>query len=236
MSSQIRILATIIIFLTILLSTHPVSSILPYIGNNNKQLFNGILEYLVIVTGSRSDNPLETVSFECTFKIDIVNNKPVRVSASNFSIEELPDIINSVFKDFIRNLIVKWFNSFKLFRKTIGFDKTYLSINGLIIEAYIVNGINGVEYREVNTGLFVGGDQFIQLEVAFRTLMYRLSYIYNLSIVSYLYHIQPPDMLSKFAVINPPVEYVRTITLAAAIIFIVLAVITLVRWEYYSIM
>jgi hypothetical protein len=235
--SRVHVLAITIAFLIILLSTYPILSMLSHINHvDDKQSFTGTLEYLVVVTGSRSDNPLEIVSFECTFKIEITNNKLVRVSAGNFSIEELPDIISAVFKDFIRDLIIKWFNSFELFRKTTGFDKTYLSINGLIVEAYIVNSVNGVEYREANTGLFVGGDQFIQLEVTLRTLMYSLSYMYNLSIVSYLYHIQPPSILSRFAVVNPPVGYVRTITLTAAIVFIILAVITLARWEYYSIM
>ncbi|ADI31464.1 hypothetical protein [Staphylothermus hellenicus] len=202
---------------------------------NNLQTITGEIRYLVIVDGARSDNPLDMVSFQCVISLKIENNKVESISASNFIINNIPDSVSYRFQEFVKTVIIKWFNSFSLFDKVESNYKTYISVNGKIIEAYIVSGNNGVEYREANTGLYVGGDKELQISIETISPMHP-KYRYNLSIISYLFSIKPEQIINSLAVIEPPTSIVRNTTIIIAATITVLAVRTLMKWKDYSIM
>lgn len=202
---------------------------------NSPQTITGELKYVVIVDGARSDNPLEIVSFQCTISLKIKDNKVESITASNFIINNIPNSISYRFQEFVKTLIIKWFNSFSLFDKVESNSKTYISVNGRIVEAYIVPRDNGVEYREASTGLYVGGDKELQISIETISPVH-LRYKYNLSIISYLFSIEPEQLINSFAIVEPPTIIVRNSTIIIAAAITVLAVRTLVKWEDYSIM
>ncbi|MCD6300771.1 MAG: hypothetical protein J7L82_01725 [Staphylothermus sp.] len=197
------------------------------------ETLTGSLKYMVIIDGYDPNNQFNTITLQCIVTMHIVDNKLESAEATNVTIESIwftpsKRLITSL----LRDIFLQWFNMLKLFDRTDGIDKTYLSVNGKIIEANIVTRDNGTEYREVNTGLFVGGDQFM----IYRFIAYGRSIDFVLSIVSYLIEVTPENILTKLFVVEPPVLETRTATLAFAFLIIALAALTISKWEYYSIM
>ncbi|MCD6195744.1 MAG: hypothetical protein J7J82_03050 [Staphylothermus sp.] len=193
----------------------------------------GSLKYIVIIDGYDLNNQYNTITLQCIVTMNIVNNKLESAEATNITIANIWFTPNKkIITSLLRGLFQQWFNMLKLFDKTNGIDKTYLSVNGKIIEANIVSKNNGTEYREVNTGLFVGGDQFL----IYKFKIYSRSISFVLSIISYLIEISPESLLDRLCIINPPIFETRIVTSAFAFIVLVLTVITVSKWEYYSIM
>jgi len=193
----------------------------------------GSLKYIVIIDGHDLNNQYNTITLQCIVTMNIVNNKLESAEATNITIANIWFTPNKkIITSLLRGLFQQWFNMLKLFDKTNGIDKTYLSVNGKIIEANIVSKNNGTEYREVNTGLFVGGDQFL----IYKFKIYSRSISFVLSIISYLIEISPESLLDRLCIINPPIFETRIVTSAFAFIVLVLTVITVSKWEYYSIM
>lgn len=193
----------------------------------------GTLKYVIIVNGVRTDDPFDIVSFQCTVSLRVKNNQVTDITATDFMIDNLPYAVSSRFREFVKSLIIKWFNSFNILDKSHSNYKTYISVNGKIIEAYIIDKRDGIEYREVNTGLYVGGDQFLQISVGFTPLV---SLKYNLSIISYLFSVEPDQLMNYFSIIEPPTEQVRDVAILVAVAVVVLAIRSLAKWEEYSIM
>ncbi len=217
----------ILLMIASLLLINPSSA---YSASEN---LTGSLKYIVIIDGYDLNNQYNTITLQCIVTMNIVNNKLESAEATNVTIANIwftpsKKLITSL----LRGLFQQWFDMLKLFDKTNGIDKIYLSVNGKIIEANVVPKNNGTEYREVNTGLFVGGDQFLIYK--FRIYGRPISFV--LSIISYLIEVGPESLLDKLCIINPPIFETRIATSAFAFIVLVLAVFTISKWEYYSIM
>ena len=217
----------------ILLTITSLLLINPSPTHSASENLTGSLKYIVIIDGYDLNNQYNIITLQCIVTMNIVNNKLESAEATNITIANIWFTPNKkIITSLLRGLFQQWFNMLKLFDKTNGIDKAYLSVNGKIIEANIVLKNNGTEYREVNTGLFVGGDQFL----IYKFKIYSRSISVVLSIISYLIEISPQSLLDKLCIINPPIFETRIATMAFAFIVLALATITISKWEYYSIM
>ena len=185
--------------------------------------YTGALYYIVQIS-IRSSNGL-SVPIECVVKVNVVNNE-IR-SAEIISVNYLssfnlpPDIVK-----IIEYSLKYWLNNIVLFSNQRSGTETYVSIEGKIVKSYVVNHEGFTEYREANTGFYIGG--------VINNIVYKSSTgSYSIDLMAYLYKLSPDTLLKHFAIIEPPRE--KVILFGTILLLIILGGVihTFYKWRDY---
>ncbi len=185
--------------------------------------YTGSLYYIVQISIS-SSNGL-SVPIECVVKVNVINNE-IRsaeiISVNYLSSFNLPPDIVKIIEYSLRY----WLNNIILFSNQRSGTETYVSIEGKIVKAYVINHESFTEYREANTGFYIGG--------VINNISYKSSSgTYNVDLMAYLYKLNPDTLLKYFAIIEPPRE--KVILFGAILLLIILGGVihTFYKWRDY---
>ncbi len=191
------------------------------------------LTFIVVFEGSNTKYELDTLSLQCLIILKLHGDR-VEITLKNLAIENLPSITMYTGRaEFIRMLANEWVDSIELFRK-IGNNtglKTYVSVNGEIVEAFIFEETNGKSFRDPNTGLFLGGYHIFLLK--FKRHDYET--IYRIESTSYLIMVKPDSLMKNLNVVNINTVLVTIVCLVFSIIISFNAIKTIIRHNEYEI-
>ncbi len=200
------------------------------IGMNINNSSNERLYYMVIVNGENTRAPLDSFSFDCIVELIVSDSRIESMVLSDLSISSTALYMHVIgVKNFIRSVLEEWINHIELYGLESSNEKTYLSVNGLIVEAFIVNKEGEQVYRDPKTGLYLGGSH--KLVIRFREIV-----SYEVSITAFLVRIEPTDEVNKLNIVMAPINIVRVLGTIASIAIVVLAMNTILKWRYYRIM
>lgn len=197
-------------------------------------LQDGKYYYLTIVEGYPKNTVYGKFLVQATAVFDIREGRIQYVYLQNISLYGIPRGLMNI-NNVIRSVYLQWLENINLVSNASSSDVTYVSVNGRIIKACICIKDDRIEYRELNTGAYLGGESFftttIDLHIWRRTIEVPVYVI----ITSYLVRTEPISIIEKFCVVEIPVEKIRLFGGIIAAIIVVGAVFTISRWDKYAI-
>ncbi len=193
--------------------------------------FNGKYDYYVVIDNTLASDPAE--SFTLTLKVSVVVQNGVITGIAG-EIGNI-DVSGTAFKipniyDYTLHVLKEWFTNIKFIRRVTGGEKIYTSVNGFIVEAYMVHDGRNIEYREKNTGLYLGGDMHLTIIINAGGL--RLKYFVVVS--SLLVSVKPSRILETFSIVQPPSTQVLIIGGLIAGLVLLGSIYTVVNWSKYN--
>ncbi len=150
----------------------------------------------------------------------------VKLSGSAFHIINLKNYLASVLK--------KWYSSIRFVSRQISSEKVYTSIDGRIVEAYLIRKALSVEYREKNTGVYLGGDKVLTINYVFGTGYSAITIKYRVIISSILILVQPESIIDSFSIVTPPSKTVLLFGGIIACLVLIGTIYTLINWDKYN--
>ncbi len=111
----------------------------------------------------------------------------------------------------------------------------YLSINGFIVKTIVVRRNNTIEYRDLKTGILLGGEAIYSISIGVKANGIRTIELGSFHIRYTVENIEPSTYINELTIINYPQKQYITILLIPAILLTALAIGTLSRWRYYVI-
>lgn len=191
------------------------------------------LYYLVLIEAS-STSPNFTDSFYLTAYLK------TSIATSTLKYEKLVDIeVNSPskyvrdYRDLADKFLSRFFSKVRAYSKTAGGEKTYWSLDSHIVEAETIRLSNGVEYREVNTGLYLGGRYRETHSVTFYGLFRTVTLNYEFNVAVILKNIEPQMYVNQLSVVSIPVDLVKNVLLFFAAVTTVISIYVLTNWKKY---
>ncbi len=217
--------------------TMPVAYTSYYNNTYSANLVHEYLTFILLMDGENLNAGHDTFSIECIVTLELNNNKITNIKINSLNVMDPPGYGLNI-KKFVIGIIAKWLDKIVLYDLEKSGETGYVSVNGKIIETYIIRKNDGIEYREKNTGLFMGGIHIVTYtssleETHYISSLSRLTY--GVKIQSYLIAVKPDTILDKLYVIEPPIQSVRVLGSIISIVLGVLALYTLSRWDDYRI-
>ncbi len=213
-STRTKLLVFTIILILSSLSLSPISYSLT-------SSYTGTLYYIVQL--SISSNNGFSIPVECVIKASVIRDEIRSAEIINLNYLSTINLPPDIFK-IIEYSLKHWLGNIVLFTRVKSSAETYVSIEGKIVRAYVITLGGTIQYREVNTGFYLGG--------VVNDIFYRgATGTCQISLISYLYKLSPDTILKQFAIIEPPRE--KVIILGTIILLIILGGVihTFYRWR-----
>lgn len=195
---------------------------------------DGKYYYLTIVEGHLGNTAYGSFLVQATAVFDIRNSRIQHVYLQNISVYGMPHGLTDI-NNVIRSIYLQWLEDIKLVSNTTSSDITYVSVNGKIIKACICIEDNRIEYRDLNTGIYLGGESSFTTTIDLRIWRRTIDIPAYVIITSYLVRTKPTSIVEKFYVVEIPVEKVRLFGGIIAAMIVIGAVFTISRWDKYKI-
>jgi hypothetical protein len=198
------------------------------------------MTYIIVFNGHNLFNELDSMSLEVVVDISYHSNH-LSFSIKSYSAENLPSIAHVTgLRDFLNALVRRWLSTISLYNNVTGEagnERIYVSVNGKIVEAYIVNDKYGESYIDPSTGLYLGGRH--EFLVVFNITTYVFypprGYQYMVSTESYMISINPRSIADQLNVVEINYQLITITTLTLAVITIYYALKAIVRHSEYEI-
>ncbi len=196
---------------------------------------SGMFHYYVIINSQNLDDPTDSFTVTGTITLKVENGEitgiigemeNVKLSGSAFHIINLKNYLASVLK--------KWYSSIRFVSRQISGEKVYTSIDGRIVEAYLIRKALSVEYREKNTGVYLGGDKVLTINYVFGTGYSAITIKYRVIISSILILVQPESIIDSFSIVTPPSKTVLLFGGIIACLVLIGTIYTLINWDKYN--
>ncbi len=215
-STRTKLLVFTIVLILSSLSLSPISYSLT-------SSYTGTLYYIVQL--SISSNNGFSIPVECVIKASVIRDEIRSADIINLNYISTFNLPPDILK-IIEYSLKYWLGNIVLFIRVKSGAETYVSIEGKIVRAYVITLGGTIQYREVNTGFYLGG---IVNDIFYRGT----TGTYQISLISYLYKLSPDTILKQFAIIEPPRE--KVIVLGTIILLIILGGVihTFYRWREY---
>ncbi len=185
--------------------------------------YTGTLYYIVQL--SINSNNGFSIPVECVIKASVVRDEIRSVEIINLNYLSTFNLPPDILK-IIEYSLKYWLGNIELFYHVRSGTETYVSIEGKIVRAYVITLGRTIQYREANTGFYLGG---IINDIPYRGA----TGTYRISLISYLYKLSPDTILKQFAVIKPPREQVIVFGTIILLIIIGGVIHTFYRWKDY---
>jgi hypothetical protein len=191
----------------------------------------GVFRYYFILHISFENSQLPSFTIAGFVKVDVKNNiiTGIEGDITGFTSSGSP-YTEALTRRLATMILSDWIHRFQLASGVTGGEPMYTSVDGVIVRAYVVRTNNQIEYREANTGVYLGG--VTNGETVFKYNHGEILVAYQIS--SILVNITPTSILSYFNVVQPPVQDVSLIGGVAALIILGGAVYTVVNWRNYN--
>ncbi len=222
-----RILLISLMFLVFIMGSIPVNATTYHIQD-------GKYYYLTIVEGYLENTAYGSFLVQATAIFDIRNGQIQHVYLQNISVYGIPRGLTNI-NDLIRSIYLQWLENVELVSSTTSNDITYVSVNGKIIKACICVEDHRIEYRDLNTGIYLGGESSFTTTIDLRIWRRTIQIPAYVVITSYLVKTEPTSIVEKFCVVEIPIEKVRLFGGFIAAVIIIGAVYTISKWDKYTI-
>ncbi len=216
-STRTKLLVFIIALMLSSLPLNPVSYSLT-------TSYTGTLYYIVQLSISSSNG--FSIPVECVIKASVVRDEIRAAEIINLNYLSTFNLPPDILK-IIEYSLKYWLGNIELFNHVKSNTETYVSIESKIVKAYVITLGGTIQYREVNTGFYLGG---IVNNVFYRSV----TGTYRINLISYLYKLSPDTILKQFAVIEPPREKVMLFGTIILLIILGGVIHTFYRWKDYK--
>lgn len=196
--------------------------------SNKVELF-----FIVVFKGYNIEYEFDKIFVKCLINIKVLEGN-IEILVEDLSISELPLITSYIGRSmFINVLIHEWINNIDLFNKTGKYtgSKTYVSVNGEIIEAVIYEDKTGRSFRDPGTGLYLGGHHVFSLNIGKN----EEKIIYRIESTSYLITIKPSNLVYNMNIIRVNTFPVVFTTIFLSLLVVFMALKTIIKHTEYEI-
>lgn len=137
--------------------------------------------------------------------------------------------------DFVSKFLSIFFSKVRVYSKDLYGEKTYWGLDSYVVEAKAVKLSNGVEYRETNTGLYLGGRYKEKYSVAFYRAFRYITINYEFDVFVLLKKIEPQIYVNSLNVIDIPVDLIKWLLIFFAVVITLASLYVLMNWKKYRI-